>query len=79
MNYIATFGSIHRVLKAEKVLKGRGIPFRLIPTPKNLAPYCDLSITFEEGVMDEVKKALGEGGVKVIAYYRKEKEGYVKV
>lgn len=79
MDYIATFGSSHKALKAEGLLKGKGVPFRLIPTPRGLALYCDLAITFKKEVMGDVERALRDGGVKVAAYYTKEGEKYVKV
>lgn len=79
MDYIAIFGSSYKALKAEKLLKGKGVPFRLIPAPRGLALYCDLAITFKKEVIGDVEKALKDGGIKVAAYYAREGERYVEV
>jgi len=79
MEYIATFGSAYKALKAEKTLKEKDIPFQLIPTPKKIAAHCDLSITFQGDDSKTVEDALNEKGIKVIALYRREGDSYVKV
>ncbi|MBI5048469.1 MAG: DUF3343 domain-containing protein [Deltaproteobacteria bacterium] len=79
MEYIATFGSTHNVLKAEKTLKEKDISFKLLPTPKKLAAYCDLSILFQEQDKEAVKNALKGGGVKASAIYKKEGDDYKKI
>ncbi len=79
MEYIATFGSTHKALKAEKVLKEKGIPFKLIPTPKKLAAFCDLAISYEEKDRTAVETAFRDSSVKAAAIYGKEGDEYVKV
>ncbi len=79
MEYIATFGSTHKALKAEKVLKEKEIPFKLIPTPKKLVAFCDLAITFEEKNQKAVDNAFRNSGVKAAAIYRREGDEYVKM
>ncbi len=79
MEYIATFGSTYKALKAEKTLKEKDIPFRLIPTPKKIAARCDLSITFQGDDSKTVEDALNENGIKVAALYKREGDSYVKV
>lgn len=78
MEYIATFGSTHKALKAEKVLKENKIPFKLMPTPKKLATFCDLAITFEEKERQAVEQILKDFRINT-TIYKKEGEGYVKV
>ncbi|MBI3756240.1 MAG: DUF3343 domain-containing protein [Deltaproteobacteria bacterium] len=79
MEYIATFGSTHKVLKTEKILKEKDIPFRLMPTPKTFAAYCDLCITFQEHDREAVENALHDAGIKAAAIYRKQGDEYVKM
>lgn len=79
MEYLATFGSTHKVLKAEKILKEKDISFRLMPTPKTLAAFCDLAITFEEKNRKAVEDAFRNSGVKAAEVYRKEGDEYVKM
>ncbi len=79
MKYVLTFGSTHKVLKAESILKARRLVFRLDPAPKVLATYCDLVITIEEDGLATAKEVLGGAGSSPKAVYKKEGEGYVKV
>ena len=41
---VAIFNSIHRVMKAEKVLKLQGARVQLIPVPRQLTSDCGLAI-----------------------------------
>ncbi|MFQ5442757.1 MAG: DUF3343 domain-containing protein [Thermodesulfobacteriota bacterium] len=79
MEYILAFGSPHRALRAEGVLKGAGISFRLLPAPKALAEFCDLVISVKEGSLDKAKDALKDAGVTVTMVFKKEEEKYVEV
>ena len=79
MAYLIIFGSTHKALKAEKILKEKNIPFKLIPTPKALAAFCDLSLSFQEQDREAVENTLKNAGVKTAATYRKEGDEYVKV
>jgi hypothetical protein len=45
---VAIFQSIHRVMKVEKVLKGEGVEFLLIPVPRQLSSDCGLAIRYAE-------------------------------
>jgi hypothetical protein len=45
---VAIFNSIHRVMKAEKVLKERRLEILLIPLPRSLASDCGLAIRYAE-------------------------------
>lgn len=78
MEYIATFGSTHKALKAEKVLKEKDIPFKLMPTSKKLAAFCDLSIAFEEKERQAVMEILKDFRINT-TIYRKEGDEYVKM
>lgn len=79
MEHIITFGSTHKALKAEKVLKEHGLPFRLMPTPKTLAAFCDLCIAFQEQDREAIENALKDAGVKPAAIYRKEGDDYAQM
>ncbi|MEE9590971.1 MAG: DUF3343 domain-containing protein [Thermodesulfobacteriota bacterium] len=82
MEYLATFTSTYKVLKAEKVLKGNGIPFRLLPSPKVLLKpsQCGLVIAFNASDMAIVEDVLIKARVRPSAVYVKGEEGnYVKV
>ncbi len=75
----AIFGSTNKVLKAEKTLKKNSIPFKLMPTPKKLASYCDIAIVFNESKIIDVKNALDKANIKVKAYYIKKGDDYAQM
>ena len=43
---VAIFQSIHKVMKAEKILKGHELEILLIPVPRQLTSDCGLAIRF---------------------------------
>ena len=79
MEYLLAFGSTHKVLKAENVLKQKGVPFRLNPAPSSLAAYCDIVITVSEDALSDASAALIAVKLKPKAVYRVEAGAYVKV
>ncbi len=78
MEYILSFGSAHKALKAESVLKEAGLSFRLLPAPKSLAAHCDLVISVKDDLPASIE-ILRKGRAGPKAIYRKEGEDYVKV
>jgi hypothetical protein len=42
------FHTIHDVLRAEKILKTRGIPHELVPIPRNLSSDCGMCIRLDD-------------------------------
>lgn len=68
-----TFGSTHKVLKAEKVLKEKDVKFRLNPAPKfikRINPKCSLIITIEEGLLDSSINELSVKKVAPVSVYK---------
>lgn len=53
-DYIAIFHSIHRILKAEKILKREGVNFLLIPVPRQLTSDCGLALRFSPETRDNL-------------------------
>ncbi len=74
--YIALFGSVTRVMKAEKVLKREGIPFILMPSPRTIPSPCGLAIKVGEGDLPEVERILEEKRLKITHLYLKKEDGY---
>ena len=58
--YLAVFNSAHRVMKAEELLKSKGLKILLIPAPRVLQTDCGLAIRFDEGLHKEVVDTLAE-------------------
>jgi len=77
-DYVAIFNSIHRVMKAEKILKGRHLAILLIPAPRALAAECGLAIRYATADRVAVEGALREEGVLPEEIYVKRGEEYVK-
>jgi Protein of unknown function (DUF3343) len=46
--YIAVFNSIHRVMKAESLLKEKRLSILLIPAPRSVSSDCGLAIRYDE-------------------------------
>ena len=62
MTYFLLFHTIHDVLKAEKLLKRRGIPFSLVPVPRNLSSDCGSCVTIQ-GPIEEASECIA--GVEI--------------
>lgn len=57
-DYIAVFNSIHRVLKAEQLLKERRLPILLIPAPRAVSTDCGLAIRYAASDRATVEESL---------------------
>jgi Putative Se/S carrier protein-like len=77
--YVAIFNSIHRVMKAEKVLKELRLPILLIPVPRTLASDCGLAIRYADTDRAAVDRALAEAGLVPEEVYIRSGDGYVKI
>lgn len=53
-DYLAVFNSAHRVMKAESLLKARGLSILLIPAPRQLMTDCGLALRIAPEIKDEV-------------------------
>jgi len=68
-DYVAIFHSIHRVLKAEKLLKHGRVEFLLIPVPRQLTSDCGLALRFASEVKEVLLNVLaGEALVPAELY-----------
>lgn len=75
---VAIFNNIHRVMKAEKILKERRLDMLLIPAPRSLQSDCGLAIRYAEKDRREIEAVLSGAGLLPEERYRKEGEGYVR-
>lgn len=76
---VAIFHSIHRVMKAEKVLKQAGADVLLIPVPRQLASDCGLALRFSPEAREGVEALLAEEGLSPQELYRKAEQDFEKV
>jgi hypothetical protein len=77
-DYVAVFNSIHRVMKAEKILKGRQLGILLIPVPRALQSDCGLAIRYAADIRAAVEGALADEGLLPVETYVKQGEAYKK-
>ena len=75
---VAIFNSIHRVMKAEKVLKERCLPILLIPVPRTLKSDCGLALRYSSADMLAVEGALAEEELMPEEVFVKMREEFVK-
>ncbi len=57
-DYLAVFNSAHRVMKAESLLKSRGLSILLIPAPRQLMTDCGLALRFSPDIREDVLRVL---------------------
>lgn len=67
---VAIFHSVHRVLKAEKVLKHRHLTFRLIPAPRQIAADCGLALSFSQESLADIESALVAEDITIVELWR---------
>ena len=71
MKYVFLFGSVHRVMSAEKVLKENGISTDLIPVPREINSDCGVAVEVDAGIGEKALHVLEEGKISVLECYTK--------
>ena len=62
---VILFPSIHFVLQAEKMIKGKGFSIDLIPVPRQLSSDCGICMLIEWEQKEILYILLEEGGVRI--------------
>ena len=75
---MAIFNSVHRVMKAEKLLKGEKIPMLLIPAPRALSSDCGLAIRYADSDRERVEALLASASLKPEEIYRMVADRFVR-
>jgi len=73
---VAIFHSVHRVMKAEKVLKQAGVEILLIPVPRQLSSDCGLAIRYAPEAQVGVEEILRREGLEPAELYCREGKEY---
>lgn len=76
---VLIFHSIHRVMKAEKVLKKAGLDVRLMPVPRQLSSDCGLSLAFPMKDREAVEQVLEAHGCAFEELHAREAETYRRI
>lgn len=78
-DYIAIFHSIHKVLKAEKILKEAGVDFLLIPVPRQLTADCGLALRFSPQAREELLAVLAAADLIPVELHQRSGDSYRKI
>ena len=78
-DYVAIFHSIHRVLRAEQLLKQHQAVFLLIPVPRKLTSDCGLALRIAPAHLQAVYAVLTEVGLLPPELYQLRAGEYVEV
>jgi len=76
---VAIFHSVHRVMNAEKVLKGQHLDVLLIPVPRLLSADCGMAIRYSYSIHPSVLQALVGSSVVVVAVWLKRDGKYKRL
>jgi hypothetical protein len=66
-------------MKAERLLKKKGVKFNLMPVPRQLSSDCGLSIRYIGDGYEPVKELLVSHFLDKVLAYEKIDEGYQKI
>lgn len=75
MRCVFIFESVHRVMKAEKLLKGNGVKIDLIPVPREISSDCGVAIELPGDSESEALSILQENRISVVECYTKNASG----
>lgn len=78
-DYVAIFHSVHKVMKAEKILKQEQIEMLLIPVPRQLTSDCGLAIRYAAKERSSVEEILARQGLSPEELFLKVESGYEPV
>jgi len=69
MKYVFLFGSVHRVMSAEKVLKENGISTDLIPVPREINSDCGVAVEVDAEIGEKALYILEERKISLLECY----------
>ena len=78
-DFVAIFHNVHRVMKAEQLLKQARFAFLLIPVPRQLSSDCGLALRFDATAQEEVLALLRREGLAPAELYRRCGKGFERV
>lgn len=76
-DYVAIFHSIHKVMKAEKILKREKADILLIPVPRELTSDCGLAIRFSPAERERVMGILAESDLLPPEMFRRQGRSFL--
>ena len=79
LDYVAIFHSIHRVLRAEQLLKRAGVAFLLVPVPRRLTADCGLALRIAPAQLAAVSAVLAAADLLPAELYQMRAGEFVAV
>lgn len=56
--HVILFQSVNQTMWADKLLKEKGIPHKLIPVPRTISSDCGVCIRIESGIVETVRSVV---------------------
>lgn len=75
MKCVLIFSSIHQVMRAEKLLKGKGIEIDLIPVPREISSDCGVAIELLWEDRQAALSVLQGSSISILEFYVRDQEG----
>ena len=75
MKSVLLLESIHQVMRAEKLLKAKGVKIDLIPVPREISSDCGMAIELPSEEERKVMNLLEERGIPVREWYARDNQG----
>ncbi len=75
MKCVILFESVHRVMRAEKVLKEKGIEIDLIPVPREISSDCGVAVEVSKESEEKAFLILRENRISMTECYTKDSRG----
>ena len=76
MTCVILLSSIHRVMKAEKLLKGKGLNVDLIPVPREISSDCGVAIEMPVEIREEALRLMDEHRIVIHEWYTQRDGGW---
>ena len=65
MKKLVLFESVHYTIKADKLLKGFGVEYQIVATPREISSDCGMCIEIDEKDCKSVGDYLSDQGIKI--------------
>jgi len=62
--YVVSFNSTHHAIRTEKLLENEGIKIMTLPTPREIAASCGLSIRFDCEDLEKINTIMLENSLE---------------
>ncbi|UCE19276.1 MAG: DUF3343 domain-containing protein [Gemmatimonadota bacterium] len=70
MNCVITFDSIHRVMKAERILKSEDVSLTLVPTPREISSECGMVVQVGCEELERVQEIFNKNRLEIEGIYQ---------